>query len=101
MIVRQPNVPEEPDLAGAVIGTDVSGASVVTVPAQPPHSPVLGEKLAVVWEVESIDRAALDLEKLGPYLTEAALLTACSKHLDEHGANKIAGVAYHKVAQLK
>ena len=73
--------------AVSLIGTDVSGKPIVTVPAQPPHSPVLSEKLAVVWEVDSIDRAAL--------------LTACGKHMDEHGPNKIAGVAYHKVAQLK
>lgn len=98
---RQPNTPEDLALSGSSVGIDVSGKPIVTVSASPPHSSVLGEKLAVVWEVDSIDRAALDLEKLRSYLTDAALLTACGKHLDEHGPNKIAGVAYHKVAQLK
>ena len=63
------------------------------------HSSILGDDLTIAWAVESFDRAKLDLEKLRQYLTDACLLAACGRHLNDHGPDKISGVAYHKVAK--
>ena len=46
---------------------------------------------------EGFDRPLLDLEALRPFLTESALLTACSRHLAAHGPNRLAGVDYREV----
>jgi hypothetical protein len=50
------------------------------------------------WEVDGVDRAALDLEPLRFYLTDAALLAACRKHLEENGPHSLPGASYREVA---
>ena len=52
--------------------------------------------VALKWEVASVDRATLDLEKLRPYLTEYALKLAAKAHLDENGPNALQGVTYNQ-----
>ena len=50
------------------------------------------------WEILSFDHAAIDLEALRPFLTEASILAACRKHLEENGPNTLDGVRYRQVA---
>ena len=84
----------------ARIGIDVSGAAIVTTaPHRSPQSTPLHPEIKLAWSIEDFDRATLDLEALRDYLTEAAILAACRKHLADHGPQKLSGVVYHEVAQ--
>ena len=66
-----------------------------------PLAKVLGSDIELVCSVKAFDRATLELEQLRNYLTEVSLLSACRKHLREHGSEKIMGVWYEEVAQPK
>ncbi|MCW5714474.1 MAG: hypothetical protein KIT43_08200 [Bauldia sp.] len=83
--------PAAPEPVALVRGQ--SGASVITKVEPSANIPL-------VWIVEAFDRDAIDLEALRPYLTDAAILAACKKHLDAHGPNKLAGVTYDQEAEV-
>ncbi len=84
------------------VGIDVSGEPVVTAaPRQAPSAAAAHREIMLVWSIESVDRATLDLEALRDYLTEASILAACRKHLADHGPRPLAGVQYREVAQPK
>ena len=76
------------------IGTDLQGKEVVTtLPlAEVPRGVDAGLKL--VWEVAHVERRMLDLEALRPFITDAALMAACKKHLSEKGPHQLSGVQY-------
>jgi hypothetical protein len=93
---RKSNFPADRLAADPVV--KAGEAPVVT---NSPLAKVLGPEIELVWSIKEINRATLDLEKLRNYLTEASLLTACRKHLKEHGSEKIRGVWYKEVAQPK
>jgi hypothetical protein len=93
---RQPNFPADRSTADPV-----ATAGETPIVTNSPLAKVLGPEIELVWLVKDIDRATLDLEKLRNYLTDAALFTACRKHLKEHGSEKIKGVWYEEVAQPK
>lgn len=88
---KAPSLALVPPVA-APLGTSRGGDPVVTKVEDP------AREIPLVWVVEAVDRDRIDLEELRPYLTESALLTACRKHLDAHGPNKLAGVEYQQVA---
>jgi hypothetical protein len=89
-----PVTPPEP------IDIGVSGETVITaVPPQPSQPKSTREEIELTWSVNDFDRANLDLEALRSYFTEAQILAACRKHLDDHGPNMLEGVRYRKVAQ--
>jgi hypothetical protein len=67
-------------------------ATVVSIQSGTPSVP------ALEWVVEDFDRQNLDLDALRPYLTDAAILAACRKHLEAHGPNKLRGVMYDQRA---
>ncbi len=82
----------------AAIGIDHSGEAIVTTaPHRSPHP--LHPEIKLAWSIEDFDRATLDLEALRDYLTEAAILAACRKHLADHGPQKLSGAVYQEVAQ--
>ncbi len=82
----------------AAIGIDISGEAIVTTAPQPSPHP-LHPEIKLAWSIEDFDRATLDLEALRDYLTEAAILAACRKHLADHGPQKLSGAVYREVAQ--
>lgn len=55
-------------------------------------------EIPLEWVVADFDRASVDLESLRPFLTDSAIKNACSKHLAEHGPNKLTGVTYEERA---
>ena len=65
-------------------------------PASAGESPIV----TLNWAVASIDRQALDLESLRPYLTDAALRQAATRHLIAHGPHQLRGVGYEQVAAI-
>ena len=84
----------------AAIGIDISGEAIVTTaPHRSPQSTPLHPEIKLAWSIEDFDRATLDLEALRDYLTKAAILAACRKHLADHGPQKLSGAVYHEVAQ--
>jgi hypothetical protein len=93
---RQPNFP-----ADQSTGDPVARAGETPIVTNSPLAKVLGPEIELVWSVKDIDRATLDLERVRDYLTEVSLLTACRKHLKEHGPEQIKGVWHERVAQPK
>lgn len=83
---RPPAVPE-----AIAIVRGQEGAPVITK-VEP------SSQIPLQWIVEGFDRTAIDLEALRPYVTDAAILAACKKHLDDHGPNKLPGVTYGQTA---
>ena len=98
----RPGPDDIPVSAPAPVGIDISGETIVTAKSYqspqltPPH-----EEIQLAWSIEGFDRAKLDLEALRNYLTDAAILAACRKHLAGHGPHKLLGVSYCEVAQPK
>lgn len=74
---------------GEVLGT--------TLPP-PPQVEKLPPIIPMKWEIEAVDRTALDLEALRPHLTDAALMTAARAHLKAHGPHVLRGASYFQQA---
>ncbi|MCC6736906.1 MAG: hypothetical protein IT534_12380 [Bauldia sp.] len=83
--------PPSPEPVAIVRGQ--GGASVITKVEPSANIPL-------VWVVDGFDRDAIDLEALRAYLTDAAILAACKKHLEAHGPNTLPGVSYDQVAEV-
>jgi hypothetical protein len=77
------------------VGMDVSGATIVTVG----QAATARANIRLAWSVEGFSRDEIDLEALRLYLTDAAILAACRKHLAQNGPHQVAGVEYREVAQ--
>jgi hypothetical protein len=92
---RRPNLPKESMKPAPVVGIG-AGSPIVT---SSHLAAVLGPEIKLVWSVEGVDRATLNLEILRDFLTDACLLGACRKHLAAKGPNQIAGVVYKETAQ--
>lgn len=75
----------------------VKSDSGLTVAASASNS---SEAVPLEWAVVAIDRQRVELEALRPYLTEYVLKQAATRHLAEHGPNKLAGVTYEQRAAL-
>ena len=91
--------PSAPAAASDTVGIDVSGETIVSVKSSQSPRPAASAKIQLVWSVESFDREKLDMEVLRRYLTDAAILAACRKHLADYGPQKLAGVSYHETAR--
>lgn len=75
------------------------GEGQVLAPAPaPPAAPAAAATIPLRWEVAAVERWTVDLEALRPFLTEACLLAACRRHLEENGPQALSGVAYREVA---
>jgi len=70
-----------------------------TYPTQSGH-PAGAEAIRMSWEIEDIDREAMDLEALREHLTDAALMNAARKHLKSNGPHTLRGATYRQVAVL-
>ncbi len=55
--------------------------------------------ITLLWEVEGVDRSAIDYAALGPVFTDAMVLAACKKHLAAHGRHTMPGVVCRQVAE--
>jgi hypothetical protein len=82
------------------VAIDTSGEIIATAELRlPSQSGSQHAEIRLTWEIEGYDRAGLNLEALRKYLTDAAILAACRKHLADHGPHKLDGVVYREVAQ--
>jgi len=94
-----PSTPPVP--TSTPVGIDTSGEIIATAELHPPSQPgAQHAEIQLAWEVEGYDRTGLNLEALRNYLTDAAILAACRKHLADNGPHKLDGVVYREVAQL-
>ena len=80
------------------IGIEISGETIVSVNSDQISQHESTDGIRLVWNVDSFDRDSLDLEPLREYLTDTVILTACKKHLADHGPNRIVGVQYRRIA---
>lgn len=87
-----PPAPVRPPIGHAFDGTPVVEASS----GSPPREAV--PDIALLWEVDRLDRRAIDFVALGRFFTDASILAACRKHLDAHGPHTMPGVVYRQVA---
>jgi hypothetical protein len=85
---------------GQTAGVTDRGEPIVSITTQQ-APPVIGENIKLIWDVGSLDRASLDLEQLRNFFTDASLMLACRKHLEDHGPWQLKGVRYHQVARMK
>ena len=91
-------VPASASPPAPVIHDALSGEVVAT--ARPALSRDVAPATAIptTWVVASLDRDALDLEALRPFLTEAALLHAARAHLKAHGPGRLPGAHFARRA---
>jgi hypothetical protein len=80
------------------IGIEISGETIVSINSDQTSHHKSTTDIHLTWNVESFDRDSLDLEALRNYLTDRVILTACKKHLADHGPNQINGVEYQRIA---
>lgn len=94
--------PKPADPTPIAVGMDLTGKTIATAESsQGMRSTMPQEQIRLIWSITGFNRRALDLEALRAYLTDAAILAACRKHLADHGPQKLAGVVYREVAQAK
>ena len=91
-----PRAPGPPASAAGACGTLPEEADAPNAAA--PSAVQAAAAIPLRWEVAGFDRARLDVEALRIFLTDAALLAACRKHLEENGPHRLDGATYRQVA---
>ena len=80
------------------VSVDLSGNEIIASRRAP--GPGSGEAtIDLDWEIDDVERKALDLEALRPFFTDACLMTACKKHLGARGPQSLKGVTYKQSAR--
>jgi hypothetical protein len=87
---------QEAGRSATTVAISYDGVAVIETRAAHIETPVAAE-----WQVDGVERDALDLEALRYYFTDHQLLLASRKHLRETGARQVAGVMYRQHATLK
>ncbi len=83
------------------VGVDLSGNEIIASRPAPSGPELGGTTIDLDWEVDGLDRNALDLESLRPFFTDACLLTACKRHLAARGTQSLEGVTYKQSARTR